>query len=182
MDAATVMPSLASSPSMRRYPQSGFSFASGRRAGRCCGPSAADQPAPLAGVVLPGSELAYQASSVAGVTGKTPGQRCRVMNRLSAANQARSPGSYCTRPAFWRSTAFSCRSTSNSASLACSPRNIRTTRPNDQRISSQEILSSTRAGQPLLRQARSRSSRSERTIEYSGGTSYRYQGRYRGGG
>ena len=59
-----------------------------------------------------------QASSVTGVTGKTPAQRFRGMNRASAANQARSAGSYRTRPACRRSTAFSCRSTSSSASFA----------------------------------------------------------------
>jgi hypothetical protein len=57
------------------------------------------------------------------------------MNWVSAANQARSAGSYRTRPAVRRSTAFSCRSTSNSASFTLSPRNTRTTRPNNQRIS-----------------------------------------------
>ena len=50
--------------------------------------------------------------------GKTPAQRFRGMNRASAANQARSAGSYRTRPACRRSTAFSCRSTSSSASFA----------------------------------------------------------------
>ena len=59
-----------------------------------------------------------QASSVTGVTGKTPVQRFREMNRASAANQAWSAGSYRTRPACRRSTAFSCRSTSSSASFA----------------------------------------------------------------
>jgi hypothetical protein len=42
--------------------------------------------------------LRCQASSVAGVTGKTSAQRRRVMNRVSTANQARSAGSYRTRP------------------------------------------------------------------------------------
>jgi len=65
------------------------------------------------------------------------------MNCVSAANQARSAGSYRTRPACRRSTAFSCRSTSNSASLSPSPRTIRTARLNSQRISRQTILSST---------------------------------------
>ncbi len=62
--------------------------------------------------------LRCQASSIAGVTGKIPAQRPRGISRASAANQARSAGSYRTRPACRRSTAFSCRSTSNSASLA----------------------------------------------------------------
>ena len=62
--------------------------------------------------------LRCQASSVAGVTGKISPQRRRGISRASAAIQARSAGPYRTRPAFRRSTAFSCRSTSSSASLA----------------------------------------------------------------
>jgi hypothetical protein len=81
------------------------------------------------------ASLRCQASSVAGVTGKTSAQRRRGMNRVSAVNQARSAGSYRNRPACRRSTAFSCRSTSNSVSLARSPRNTRATRLNSQRIS-----------------------------------------------
>jgi hypothetical protein len=44
------------------------------------------------------ASLRCQASSVAGVTGKTPAQRRRGMNRVSAVNHARSAGSYRTRP------------------------------------------------------------------------------------
>jgi hypothetical protein len=62
---------------------------------------------------------------------------------VSTANQDRSARSYRTRPMFRRSTAFSCRSTSSSASLAWSPRSTRTARPNSQRISKQTILSNT---------------------------------------
>jgi len=91
------------------------------------------------------ASLRCQASSVAGVTGKTSAQRLRGMNRVSAANQARSAGSYRTRPAFRRSTAFWCRSTSNSAFFSPSPRTTRTARLNNQRISRQAILSSTRS-------------------------------------
>jgi hypothetical protein len=89
------------------------------------------------------ASLRCQASSVAGVTGKTSAQRLRGMNRVSAANQARSAGSYRTRPAFRRSTAFWCRSTSNSAFFSSSLRTTRTARLNNQRISRQAILSST---------------------------------------
>jgi hypothetical protein len=81
------------------------------------------------------ASLRCQASSVVGVTGKTPVQRRRGMNRVSAVNQARSAGSYRTRRAFRRRTAFSCRSTSSSAFFAWSPRNIRTARPKVQRMS-----------------------------------------------
>jgi hypothetical protein len=100
--------------------------------------------APLAGVVPPGGELAVPGQQRRGRHRKAPVQRCRGMNRVSAANQARSPGSYRTQPAFRRSTAFWCRSTSNSASLAWSPRSIGATRPKDQRIGRQAILGSTR--------------------------------------
>ena len=86
------------------------------------------------------ASLRCQASNVAGVTGNTSAQRRRGMNRVSAANQARSPGSYRIRPALRRSTAFSCRSTSSSAFFSSSPR---TTRLNNQRMNRQTILSST---------------------------------------
>jgi hypothetical protein len=42
---------------------------------------------------LPAASLWCQASSVAGVTGKTPVQRLRGMSRASAANHTRSAGS-----------------------------------------------------------------------------------------
>ena len=90
-------------------------------------------PASSAGVVFPGGEPAV------------PGQQRRGMNRVSAVNEARSPGSYRIRPAFRRSTAFSCRSASSSAFFARSPRNTSTVRPNNQRISRQTLLSSTRS-------------------------------------
>lgn len=53
----------------------------------------------------------------------------------SAASQARSAGSYCNRPTCRRSTAFTCLSTSNSASFASPPRNARTTRLNTRHVS-----------------------------------------------
>ncbi len=52
------------------------------------------------------ASLRCQASSVAGVTGNTSAQCRRGTIRASAANQARSAGSYRTRPACRRSTAF----------------------------------------------------------------------------
>jgi hypothetical protein len=51
--------------------------------------------------------------SVAGVTRTTPVQRLRGPSLASAANHTRSAGSYRTRPTWWRSTAFSCLSTSS---------------------------------------------------------------------
>ena len=46
------------------------------------------------------ASLRCQASSVAGVTGKTSAQRLQGMSRASAANHTRSAGSYRTPPAF----------------------------------------------------------------------------------
>jgi hypothetical protein len=84
---------------------------------------------------FPAASLRCQASSVAGVTGRTSAQRPRGTSRASAANQARSAGSYRTRPACRRSTAFSCRSISSSASFARPPWNTRTTRPSTRHVS-----------------------------------------------
>jgi hypothetical protein len=68
--------------------------------------------------------LRCHASRVAGVTGNTRAHRRRGNNADSAANQIRSNGSYRTGPvSCLRSTAFSCRSTNNSASLAARRRN-----------------------------------------------------------
>jgi hypothetical protein len=90
------------------------------------------------------ASLRCQARSVAGVTGKISVQRLRGRSRASAASHTRSAGAYRTRPACRRSTAFSCRSTSSSASLARSPRNTRTARPSTRHVSRYTILSSTR--------------------------------------
>jgi hypothetical protein len=90
------------------------------------------------------TSLRCQASSAAGITGKTSAQRARGTSRASAANQARSSGPYRTRPACRRRTAFSCRSASTSASFARSPRHTRTARPNTRHASRYMILSSTR--------------------------------------
>jgi hypothetical protein len=53
----------------------------------------------------------------------------------SAANHNRSAGSYRTRLAWRRSTAFSCRSTNSSAAFARSPRNTRTATPSTRHVS-----------------------------------------------
>ena len=50
------------------------------------------------------ASLRCQASSVAGVTGKTPAQCSRGISRVSAVNHTRSAGSYGIRPACRRST------------------------------------------------------------------------------
>jgi hypothetical protein len=81
------------------------------------------------------ASLRCQASSVAGVTGKTSAQRLRGISRARAVNLARSAGSYRTRPTCRRSTAFSCRSTSSSAPFARSPRKTRTARPSTRHVS-----------------------------------------------
>ncbi len=82
---------------------------------------------------LPAASLRCQASSVAGVTGKTSLQHPRGTSRASAASQARSAGSYRTRATCRRSTAFSWRRTSNSASLDRSRRNCMASRPGTER-------------------------------------------------
>jgi hypothetical protein len=58
------------------------------------------------------ASLRCQASSVAGVTGKTSAQCLRSTSRTRTANQARSACSYRTRPTCRRRTAFSSTSTS----------------------------------------------------------------------
>jgi hypothetical protein len=63
--------------------------------------------APAARVVPAGGEPAVPGQQCHGrVTGKTLVRRRRGMNRVSAVNQARSAGSYRTRPAFRRRTAL----------------------------------------------------------------------------
>jgi hypothetical protein len=126
VDGAILTPSFASSPWMRRCPHSGFSFArrTTRRPtlGTTCGRPGLRRL--LVSYLLPAS-WRCQARSVAGVTGKTPVQRLRGRSRARAASHTRSAGSYRTRPACRRSTAFSCRSTSSSTSFARPPRNAR---------------------------------------------------------
>ena len=165
VDGATVTPSFVSSPWIRRYPHP-------RILPRQPDNKASDAPgywrtarlASAAGVVLPRGQLAV------------PGQeRCRRHGEDTGPAPARKkPGqrgephpvsrSYRTRSAQRRSTAFSCRSTSSSASFAPSRRNIRIAGPSTWRTSKYTILSSTRpanhhrarpaadsAGQPLNR-------------------------------
>jgi hypothetical protein len=71
--------------------------------------------APRARVVLPCDQSAVPGQQRRGCHREDPGPPRRGMNGASAANQARSAGSYRTRPAVRRSTAFSCRSTKSSA-------------------------------------------------------------------
>ena len=145
VDGATVTQSFRSSPWMRRCPHSGFSLA--RRTTRRAMPGLVGGRPDLRRLLMLyffAASLRCQASSVAGVTGKTSAQRLRGTSRASAANQARSADSYRTRPACRRSTAFSCRSTSSSASFARSLRNTRTARPSTRHVSKYTILSSTR--------------------------------------
>ena len=127
---------VVSSPWIRRCPHSGFSFA--RRTTRRAMPgTVGGRPGlrrPLVSCLLPAS-LRCQASSVAGVIGKISVQRLRGRSRASAANHTRSAGSYRIRPAWRRSTAFSCRSTSSSASFAKSLRHTRRAGPSSRRTS-----------------------------------------------
>ena len=136
VDGATATPSFVSSPWIRRYPHSGFSCAS-RTARRVMPGTVGGRPGLRRLLVsyLFAASLRCQPSSVAGVTGKMSVQRLRGRSRASAANHIRSAGSYRTRPTLRRSTAFSCRRTSSSASFARSPRNARTARPSTRRTS-----------------------------------------------
>ncbi len=107
VDGATAMPGFVSSPWMRRCPHSGFSFA--RRTTRRAVPGNVGGRPGLRRLLVSyflAASLRCQASSVAGVTGKTSVQLLRGMSRASAANHTRSAGSYRTRPAWRRSTAF----------------------------------------------------------------------------
>jgi hypothetical protein len=79
--------------------------------------------------------LRCQASSVAGVTGKISVQHWRGSSRASAASHTRSAGSYRIWPACRRSTAFSCRTTSSSASFVMSLRSNSTAKPGIRRTS-----------------------------------------------
>ncbi len=105
-----------------------------RRGVRCPGVLAAGL-APVARLVLSRGQPAVPGQQRRGRNGKTSVRRLRGMSRASAANHTRSAGSYRTRPAWRRSTAFSCRSTSSSASFARSLRNTRTARPSSRQIS-----------------------------------------------
>jgi hypothetical protein len=94
VDGATAMPSFMSSPWIRRCPHSGFSLA--RRTARWATPGTVGGRPGLRRLLVSyfsAASLRCQASSVSGVTGKTPAQRLRGTSRASAANQARSAGS-----------------------------------------------------------------------------------------
>jgi hypothetical protein len=133
---AIVTPSFVSSPWIRRYPHCGFSLAS-RMTRRPMLGTVGGRPGLRRLLVsyLLAASLRCQASSVAGVIGKISAHRLRGMSCASAANHARSAGSYHIRPAWRRSTAFSCRSTISSASFARSLRDIRTATPSIWRAS-----------------------------------------------
>ena len=94
VDCATVTPSLVISPWIRRYPHRGFSFAS-RTMMRAMLGTVGGRPGLRRLLVsyLPAASLRRQASSVAGVTGKTSVQWSRGKSRASAANHTRSAGS-----------------------------------------------------------------------------------------
>ena len=86
MDGAIVTPSLVSLPWIRRWPQSGFSFAR-RTTRRAMLRIAGGRPGSRRLLVsyFPAASLRRQASRVAGVTGKTPAQRPRGISFASAA-------------------------------------------------------------------------------------------------
>jgi hypothetical protein len=97
VEGATVTPSFVSSPWIWRCPYSGFSFA--RRTIRRAMPrTVGGRPGLRRSLVscFFAAGLRCQASSVAGVTGKTSTQRLRGSSRAGAAKQARLAGSYRT--------------------------------------------------------------------------------------
>jgi hypothetical protein len=91
--------------------------------------------APVARLILSRCQPALPGQQRCGRDGEDIGPAPRGMSRASAANDTRSVGSSRTRPAWRGSTAFSCRSTSSSASFAVSVRNTRAARPSSRRIS-----------------------------------------------
>lgn len=121
----TGCPSRISSPWIRRQPQRGFSWA-GRTTSVFTAPAVDGLPGRARSLLeshLLAINLRCHPSNVPGVTGNTCAHRHRGIREDSAANHSRSAGSYRTGPeSCLRSTAFSCRRTSSSASLAASRR------------------------------------------------------------
>jgi len=136
VDGATVTPGVARSPWIRRCPHRGFSFAR-RRPRRAVARDRRREagPAPPARVVLSRCQLAVPGQQRRGRHGEDFGPAPTGRSGASAANHIRPAGPYRIRPAWRRSTAFSCRSTSSSASVAPCPRNISTARPSIRRTS-----------------------------------------------
>jgi hypothetical protein len=91
--------------------------------------------AAVARVVRARGQPARPGHSAAGVTGKMSAQHRRGSSGASAANHTWSAGLYRTRPAWRRSTAFSCRSTSSSASFVMPVRDSSTASPSIRRTS-----------------------------------------------
>ena len=99
--------------------------------------------APLARAVLPGRQPAVPGQQRRQRHGKDLGP-APARHKPFQRREPGPAGSYRTRPACRRSTAFSCRSTSSSASFARSPRNARTARLSTRQVSTYTILSSAR--------------------------------------
>src|SRR6266545_852621 len=152
--AETAIPTPLSSPTIRRYPQCGFSWASRKMSVRS-DDSTGGRPGFLCGYVQRrATSWRCQRSSVCGLTGK-PAQAGRGSERLSAASNARSARVSVGRAACRRKTANSCRRMriSNSferrgrASNHTSANRFRTTRyTNDQ--SKQPSLDHDKSGEP----------------------------------
>ena len=107
----------------------------GRRHGRCCGLLAGGRACALCWCRTSWRPACDARPAASCVTGKVPAQRPRGISCASTANHTRSAGSYRIRPPCRRSTVFSCRSASSSASLARSLRNAGTARPSIRRTS-----------------------------------------------
>jgi hypothetical protein len=127
VDGATLTPSFVSSPWIRRCPHSGFSVAS-RTTRRAMPGTVGGRPGLRRLFAVPGQECRGRDGEG---LGPAPAgyQRCQ-------RGEPRPVGRLVPHPAgLSASTAFSCRSTSSSASLAGLPRNNRTTRPSTRRVS-----------------------------------------------
>jgi hypothetical protein len=133
VDGATAMPSFTSSPWIRRWPHSGFSRAR-RSTSRPIPEIVAGRPGPPpVRVVLPRHKPAVPGQQRRGCDREHLGPAPARHYPCQRGEQARSAGSYRTRPACRCSTAFSCRSTSTSAATAWSPRASTTIRPSIRR-------------------------------------------------
>ena len=146
----------------------GFSFARRTTGGRYPGPSAGALACAACSCRISSPPACGASRSVAGVTGKTWPSACRDKPR-----QRGEPGPvgrrFRTRSACRRRTAFSCRSTSSSASFARSLRNTRTARPRPgTRASRRSRLA---PGQPTISTSSLlATAQVSHSIEYSSGT------------
>jgi hypothetical protein len=115
------------------------------------------------------ASLRCQASSVAGMTGKTSVQRLRGMSRASAASHTRSAGSYRTRPAWrqYRVLVPEHQQLSVLRQVLAGYQDSQAEYPADQQV---DDLEQHPASQPSSRQACWRQHRLDHLIDYPGST------------